>query len=260
MKNTIDYIFRWLSTNTRVLLRNTEISAAIFAVTCFAVKKGVFEEFGATKACLFALLMCSIWSGIFNSIGIFCSERDYILDDLTKFLPVHAYVAGNVIIQLFQCLVEAVVCTLIFNLFFDYDNSGLVMTNRNADYLLTYFLVLFSADMLGLFVGMMIKGIKSIMSTIPILLVAQLLFSGCLFELNKYLDKLAYITSAKWGFYALGSISDLNRFLPVEMQYDYFDPTAGYILYCWRYLILLAIISVLLSGVVLYHQVNRLED
>ena len=260
MRDTVDYISRWLSTNIGLLLRNTGIAAFLFFITCYAVKKGVFEEFGPTKACLFALLMCSIWSGIFNSIGIFCSERDYILDDLIKFLPVYAYIAGNVIIQLFQCLLEAVVSSVIFMLFFDYESSGLVMLNRNFDYLTTFFLVLFSADMLGLFVGMTIKKIIAIMSTVPILLVTQLLFSGCLFELNERLDKLAYITSAKWGFYALGSIADLNSYLPPELQYDYFDPSAGYILYCWRYLILLSVICILLSGVALSIQINLEED
>ena len=259
MKYIFDYIARWFSTNVRILLFNTGIAAFILSLTCFAVKNGVFEEFGATKACIFSVLMCNIWSGIFNSVGLFCSERDYILDDLTKFLPVRTYVMGNVIIQLLQCLLEAIMSACIFKLFFAYDKTGVVFGNSTFDYLLTFFLVLLSADMLGLLVGMMITGINSIMSAIPILLVAQLLFSGCLFELNDALDKIAYITTAKWGFYALGSIADLNGFLPPGAGSVIFSHEADYVLYCWRYLGLLSLLFILLSGMVLYFRINRME-
>ena len=260
MRNTIDYISRWVSTKIGVILSNTLTAAGILIITCLAVKNGVFEEYGATKACLFAVLMCNIWSGIFNSIGVFCSERDYILDDLYKFLPVRSYVAGNVIIQLFQCLLEAMISASIFKIFFDYEKAGIFLPSRGIEYLITFFLILYSADMLGLLAGLMINSITSIMSAIPILLVAQFLFSGCLFELNDLFDKLAYITTAKWGFYSLGSIADLNSLLPVDMGKPSFKPEADYIMYCWRYLFLLTILFILLSGMLLYFKINRTES
>ena len=260
MRNTIDYILRWISTRSRLLLSNTLTAAGILALTCIAVKNNVFVEFGATKACLFAVLMCNVWSGIFNSIGIFCSERDYISDDLNKFLPVHSYVIGNVIIQLFQCVLEALTAASIFKLFFDYESSGVFLSNRSLEYLITFFLVLFSADMLGFFAGLLIKEIASIMSAIPVILVAQLLFSGCLFDLNALFNKLAYITTARWGFYSLGSISDLNSLLPPGMGNNAFKPEAGYITYCWRYMILLSMLFILLSGTVLYFKINKKEN
>ena len=260
MKNTIDYIIRWLSTKVNLLFSNSISAAGILTLTCIAVKNNVFVEFGATKACLFAVLMCNVWSGIFNSIGIFCSEQDYIQDDLNKFLPVHSYVAGNVIIQFFQCLLEALLTASIFKLFFDYKTEGIFMTNRTIEYLVTFFLILFSADMLGFAAGLMIKKISSIMSAIPVILVAQLLFSGCLFELNDHFERLAYITTAKWGFYSLGSISDLNSMLPPGKENASFRPEFDYITYCWRYMILLSVFLMLFSGIILYFKVNQKEN
>ena len=260
MKYTFDYIARWLSTNIRMLLNNTVIASIVLLLVSYAVKDGAFEEFTATKMCIISVLICNIWFGIFNSIGIFCSEQNYMLDDLTKFLPVRAYITGNVIIQFLQCLLEALVSACIFKLFFAYDTVGSVFQKSDFDYFLTFFLVLYCADMLGLLVGLIISGIKPLMSAVPILLAAQLLFSGCLFELNKTLDKIAYITTAKWGFYALGSIADLNSLLPPGSEFDYFSHSADYILYCWRYLILLTLMFIFLAGMALYFRINRMES
>ena len=134
------------------------------------------------------------------------------------------------------------------------------MTSRTIEYLVTFFLILFSADMLGFAAGLMIKKISSIMSAIPVILVAQLLFSGCLFELNDHLERLAYITTAKWGFYSLGSISDLNSMLPPGMENTKFRPEFEYITYCWKYMILLSVFLILFSGTVLYFKVNKKEN
>lgn len=257
MKNTFDYISRWISTKVHVLLSNAMTATAILVLTCFAVRSNVFEEYGATKACLFAILMCNVWSGIFNSIGIFYSEKDYIPDDLTKFLTVHSYVSGNVIIQLFQCMLEALLSTSVFKLFFDYESEGIFLPTRNLEYLITFFLIIFSADALGFLAGLLIKNITSIMSAIPVLLVAQFLFSGCLFELSECFDRVAGLTTAKWGFYSLGSIADLNSMLPSNMNSSLFRAEADYIIRCWRSMILLSVFFILLSGIVLYIKVNR---
>lgn len=257
MRNTFDYISRWISTKISVLFRNALTAAAIMVLTCIAVKSDVFEEYGATKACLFALLMCNVWSGIFNSIGIFYSEKDYIPDDLTKFLPVHSYIAGNIIIQLFQCMLEALLSTSVFKLFFDYESEGVFFPSRNHEFLITFFLILFSADALGFLAGLLIKNITSIMSAIPVILVAQFLFSGCLFELSDFFNVIAGFTTAKWGFYSLGSIADLNSLLPPQMENSIFKAEADYIIRCWRSMILLSVFFILLSGIVLYIKVNR---
>lgn len=260
MRNTIDFILRWFSTKAGILLSKTLAAAGTLFVTCIAVRSGVFEEYGATRTCIFAVLMCSVWSGLFNSLVIFYSERNYIIDDLLKFLPVRSYVAGNLIIQLIQCLLEAFVSVSVFKLFFDYEKVGTVFSSKNIDFLITFFLILYSADMLGFLAGLMINSINSVTTAVPAILVAQLLFSGCLFELDGLLDKFAYITTAKWGFYSLGSIADLNSLLPSGKGETYFKPEADYIMYCWKHMALLAIMFILLSGIVLYFKISRNES
>lgn len=260
MNDFVDYIRRWISTKANNLLGNTLMTAGIVIITCYAVRKDVFDVFVATKSCLFSVLMCSIWSGLFNSIALFFSERDYLPDDLNKFLHVHTYVAANFMIQLFLCCVEAMISAVIFSLFFDFDTAGVVTGNRCIDFFLAFFLITMSADMLGFLVGMMINSITSIMTVIPIILIAQLLLSGCLFDLDGALDGAANFTTARWGFYSLGAIADLNRLLPDGAKMDIFKCDAKYVLYCWMFLLLLILICTLMSGLLLYSKVNRIDS
>lgn len=260
MKNLIYYIDRWNSTQVPYLIKNIVSGICIFVLTCFAVKSGAFEEYTATKACLFAVLMCNIWSGTFNSIALFYSESDYITDDLNKFLSVRTYVIANLLIQLFLCLVESVTCTVVFKIFYHYDAVGLAVKNRNMEYSITFFLILISADMLGFLVGMIIKNITSAMSIIPIILIVQFLFSGCLFELEGILQIFARFTTAKWGFAALGAITNLNSYLPPGSENGLFEYSATYIFYCWKQLILLAVVCFVGSGILLYIRINHVKN
>lgn len=260
MSDYLDYIRRWISTKAPSLVKNTVMTAFIITITCIAVKKDVFDTFSATKACLFSVLMCCIWSGLFNSIALFFSERDYLPDDLNKFLHVSTYVSANLTIQLFLCAVEAIVSAVVFTLFFDFDRTCVVLGNRTIDFFITFFLITVSADILGLLVGMMISDINSIMTVVPVILIAQLLLSGCLFDLDGIMEKAADFTTARWGFYALGAVADLNSMLPEGVGMDIFRCEARYVIYCWLLLFLLTAICTILSGILLYVKVNRTES
>jgi len=264
MKKVVLYIQRWCSTMAPYLIKNVFMSIVICTVTMFVVKADVFDSFSATRACLFAVLMCNVWQGIFNSITTFHSESSYIVDDMDKFLPVRTYIAANFIIQFFLCLIEAIMCTIIFYLFFDYSNESVVsiLHNRNMEYFITFFLILFSCDMLAFAIGAAIKKVNTLMTAIPLILIVQFLFSGCLFELNgDFLQIASKITTAKWGFCALGAISDLNSLLvpnplaPVTID-TAFEHTSENILYCWSHLGIIGVFCTLLAGLLLYLRMN----
>lgn len=264
MKGLVYYLERWCSTNIPYIIKNVITSAFIFGFACNAVKDGAFEVYGSTKSCLFTLLMCTIWSGIFNSIALFYSESEYVLDDLDKLISVRDYVIANFIIQVVLCIIQGIVSTTIFVLFFDFNFKGVLFHNPNFDFLITFILVAISADMLGFATGMLVKNITSAMALIPILLIAQFLFSGCLFELKGFIKPFAKYTTAQWGYSALGSISRLNDLMlkvSPELKIDsMFEATKNNLINDWKYLILLTIICLFVSGILLYKKVNYDEN
>lgn len=267
------YLQRWQITNMPYMVKNIISSAFVFLLTCYAVKENAFEVMEATKSCLFAVLMCLIWSGLFNSIALFFSESDYMMDDLSKVLPVRVYIIANGFVQAFLCMVEAIVSVTIFSLMFDYASEGIVMPTMNLDYGITFFMILFSADMLGFAVGVLVKNITTAMTVIPLVLIAQFLFSGCLFDLSGALKMVSQYTSAKWGFSALGSLADLNNItsnfanacrkygIPYSQKVnELFDASRSFVLECWMHLFILTIIASALASILLYLKLNKSED
>ncbi len=257
MKGLIYYLQRWSLTNNLYIVKNVISSALIFIFACYAVSEGVFDKFGATKSCLFTLLMCAIWSGIFNSVALFYSEQEYALDDLNKIVSVKVYVLANFLIQCFLCVVEGVVCTTIFSLFYQYNFEGITLPNANFDFTITFILIILSADMLGFATGMLVKNITTAMTIIPVLLIAQFLFSGCLFKLDSILKPFARFTTAKWGYSALGSIAHINDLVSDGLTDAAFDSSKEMIMRCWGNMLLLTIVCVFVAGIFLYRKVNQ---
>ena len=249
-------LIRWQNKNVSYAVKNVVSSLLIYCLTCNAIKEGVFDEYSSTKTCLFAILMCNIWSGTFNSITVFYSEANYIIDDLNKFLSVRVYVFSNFLMQTFICLIEAMICRAVFNGFYDYSEQGIIF-NRNIEYFITFFSILISADMLGFAIGMVVTNIASAMSVIPIILIVQFLFSGCLFELQKELEPIAAFTTAKWGFAALGTITNMNSYLQYGKDDVLFEYSTNHLLECWAFLAILSAICFILSGIFLYIRINK---
>ena len=129
----------------------------------------------------------------------------------------------------------------------------MVTSILSLDYIITFFLVIFSADMLGFAVGVLVNNITTAMTLIPVVLIAQFLFSGCLFDLEGVLKFVSRFTSARWGYSALGSLADLNnmtsRFAEILPGYtpeasNLFDSTAAFVRDCWLQLGILSVISI----------------
>ena len=264
IKKVVLYIQRWNIFMMPYLVKNIVFSGLIFCVTSLIVNKGAFDEYYSTRTCLFAVLLCNIWQGIFNSIALFNDESSYTIDEINKFLPVKVYITANIILQSFLCLVEAILNTFIFTIMFDYDKTGIggvVFYNRSLEYCLTFFLVLLSCDMLSMALGVAIKKINSIMTALPVILIIQFLFSDCLFELNEYVKTLSKLTTAKWGFNALGIISDLNTYAIIGGKIKpEFERTSSNLQHCWLMLGAIVVAFSLLSGLLLYFRINKEDD
>lgn len=261
--NIVYYIQRWLDTNIPNLFKNITTSICVFFLVCIALPDSVFEvyQYGTTNICIFALLMCAIWSGFFNSIALFYSESSYMVDDLQKFLRVGDYIIANIIIQTYLCITEAITCTVLFFFYYKFDLKGVVFENNILlDYMITFCLIMICSDMLGMVLGMFVNKITTAMTLIPVVLIVQMLLSGCLFELDGIVKSLSAFTIAKWGYSALGSIANLNSYRIDGNVNELFEVSSSYIVHCWLYLLLLTGLFILLASSVLFVKMNVKGD
>ena len=189
--------------------------AAFFTV--WIAGEQMFVTYEATKSACFILVCAAIWCGLFNSISSLVKERDNIKRDyVSGALRIECYMGSRAIIQMVLCAVQSLVLTAsipIIGLY--YGNSvpgtGILGIPAVMEFYISLFLVMFASDALGLLISSFVKK-EALASTLaPYILIAQLLFSGVLFELDGASKILSCIMISRWGMEALGITCDLNN-------------------------------------------------
>lgn len=245
------------------------ISAILVMISIMVTTNdGAFETYEQMKSLLFSTMIGALITGFFNSITIYNSEQHYIYDELKKDLSVGTYIFGSILNQLILCIVQAVSITVLFCLFLNYPAEGVVFS-ANFDYLITFFFTIFSADCLGMLLGLQNSGIKSCMAIVPATIIIQMLLSGCLFDLDMdILKKVSKLTTAYYSFSCFGSIADLNsNDLPFSLQLvysnikktpnDLFDPSFSHITWCWLHLGILSAIMAVMAYLILSFKIHK---
>ena len=192
------------------------VFAAIISVLISSVlSAGMFYYDMATWTGFFALISACIWIGIFNSIQTICKERAIIKREHRAGLHISSYIAAHLIYQAVICLIEALLLLGISALFLSYPAKSL-LGSAYVEYFITYFLITYAADILGLAVSAVVKSPATAMTVMPFVLIVQLIFSGVLFTLNGPMKHVANLTISKWGLNATCTSADYNNLESTE--------------------------------------------
>ena len=248
------------------MLKSIVSAIVVFGIIVYATHKNVFVSFEATKSLVFAYIMGCFWIGFCNTVSVWSQESKHILPRIkTRLFSVNTYLTSVYISQTIVCFLQAIVATLIFA-YFNYERSGLIFTYSNMDLFITFWLVIQAAMALGLFVGLLVKDIKGAMIVLPVVLIAQMLFSKAIFEIEGCMESVSAYIVAKFGVSAVGSILNINSY-PMSLKIKYpiieqvsnslFEFSQGYVLECWIHLLILTMIPMLLSYAVLTFKAYR---
>lgn len=191
-------------------------------ITVWIAGENMFVHFEGTKSACFVLVSAAIWGGLFNSIQVVVRERENIRRDYASGLRLRCYTASRAIVQLVLCLFQSVLLTSSFlGVERKYGNElperGIILNTSLPEYFISIVLLMFAADMMGMFLSSIVKKPESANVMAPYILIVQLIFSGILFPMEGGAEKLSYAMLSRWGMEALGSISDLNE-LPLQIQ------------------------------------------
>lgn len=186
-------------------------------ITVWIAGKDMFVTMEATKSACFILVCAAIWGGLFNSIQSLVKERENIKRDyVSGALRIGCYMWSRSIIQFVLCVFQSLILMLsIPAVEWVYGNelpkAGLLCDQVLVEFYLTLFLIMFASDALGLLISSIVKKDELASKLAPYILIAQLLFSGVLFDLEGGASILSGIMISRWGMEALGSICDLNN-------------------------------------------------
>ena len=191
----------------KVLLFGAVISALVSAV----VRHNMFVYTLETFQGAFTLVSACIWIGIFNSIQTICKERAIVKREHRAGLHISSYVFSHLIFQAGICLVQAAVLLGISAAFIAYPAVQPLFGSVFVEYFITYFLVTYAADVLGLAISAIVKSPTTAMTVMPFVLIIQLLFSGMLFTLSGPMGLVGSLTISKWGLNATCISADHNN-------------------------------------------------
>ena len=258
------------------------ISTFIIAlILSWVIGDNTFEIFESTTAGVFALICGCIWTGLFNSIRSICAERAIIKREHRTGLHISSYIVAHMIFEFALCAVEGLILTIVFDAFRDFPRTGIVFTWTGFEFYISFTLVIFASDVLGLMLSCIVRTENAAMTVMPFVLIIQLVLSGMMFTLPEDAEFLKEATISKWGLSAICSSADINEIpsadtmekfqealdsdaeihswkdLGLTQEYDMqYDGTIEHVIQCW--LVLLAFCGIYaLIGIVFLKQVDR---
>ena len=255
-----------IGTNIGMLIATVIISIAV----CFATRSSAFETYEQSKVVVFSYVMCTLWVGLFDSLMIYNNQQSFVEADFDNniYTPLE-YLISVLVIELGVCLFQTVISAFIFFRFFNnkYNGISLITGSFIADFMITTFFIMFSAMSLGLLIGMVFS-LKHITLTIPFVLIIQMLFSGCIFELSgDVLNNISNLVISKYGAGSIGALVDLNSYpfgvninSAIKITQPYFElyrTNKEYIAANWACMVLLSIVPLILSYIVLRYKAAK---
>ena len=212
----------------------------------------MFLSYADTRNGSFALICGCLWIGIFNSIQSICKERDIIKREHRAGLSIRAYIIAHFNFEVVLCLIEALIVTLIVYLF-NYSNIEFmgILFPTILELYITFFLTILSADALGMMVSSIVKTTSTAMTTMPFILIIQLVMSGVIFELEGISLFISKFTTSKWALNAICSIANVNSMsdaaLIVSPYIDDYASTLENLALCLGVLSLFTIVCLIIS-------------
>ncbi|MBR2876556.1 MAG: ABC transporter permease [Clostridia bacterium] len=203
------------------------ISTLIIAlILAWVIGDKTFEIFESTETGLFAMICGCIWTGLFNSIQSVCRERAIIKREHKTGLHLSSYIIAHMIYEFVLCTAEGLILTIVLAIMRECPPDGIIFGEISIEFFISFTLIIFCADALGLLVSCIVRTETAAMTVMPFVLIIQLVMSGLLFVLPENAEAVKEITITKWGLCALCTSSDINT-LPNRDTMEKFEIAAA---------------------------------
>ncbi len=207
--------------NLAILLLQAPI---IGAVILLAARANALQTPTSTngRLVLFLLAVVGVWFGVLNSVREVTKEAKIYRRERLANLRIGTYLLSKLAVMAGLCLVQSVVLLGVLALRVDFSPEFTALTPDGfvdlvrgpplglwGASLVTVFLTSLSGVGLGLLISTVVSSSDKAMSVVPLALIPQLVFAMALMPLPAALASLSYLTGARWGMEALGSITHL---------------------------------------------------
>ncbi|MBC8060959.1 MAG: FHA domain-containing protein [Clostridiaceae bacterium] len=199
-----------------ILLGQAPIVALLLGLV---TKKNAFSVKESTCQILFTLACSAVWIGLINSIQEICKERVIFIRERSVNIKLLPYIGSKLLILGGICIIQSISIILVFNKLIPIPQDYHLIWNLKFELIITMFLTLFSASVMGLTVSTFVTNNDRAMSVAPFFLIPQIIFSGFIFKLSGITDKLSDGIIAKWSLNAMSVSLKINE-LPLKIIRD----------------------------------------
>ncbi len=191
-------------------------------VLLLAARSGALQNVISSngRLVLFLLAVVAVWFGVLNSVREITKESRIYRRERLANLRISSYLLSKLGVLAGLCLVQSLILVAIIAVKVDFSAAVTALTEDGlVDLIRTpplgmwgaTFVTVFLTSLTGVGLGLLISTVASnsdkAMSLVPLALIPQLVFALALMPLPKAITPLSYLTGARWGMEALGSIA-----------------------------------------------------
>lgn len=161
---------------------------------------------------LFVFTCAAIWVGLSSSVQEIIKESAIYLRERLVNLRLFAYLGSKIVILFGLALLQTLLISAV--ILVGFQDPELSLTSWFNGVSITTFLTLLSCMSLGLLVSAIVKNSSQANSTLPLILLPQIIFSGVLFKMEGLASKFSWLMLSRWSVGAYGSLVNVNKLVP----------------------------------------------
>ena len=260
--------------HANMLLRNIGMilmTIGVCFLVCSVTNDNAFVTYEQSKVVVFAYTMACVWMGLFDSLPIYNDQKVYVEANFDNriYSPLE-YFMSVLVIEIVLAAIQALIASALFLYYFGEVCllQDLVTSSGRIDLVITCFLIVLSSSCMGFWVGIICDQKYSLLLVLGILIL-QMMFSQCIFELPQRYEGISDVVISKYGAGSIGSLVNLNAYplkinldsaiqLPHPPQ-DIYRLSGDYIVSNWAALVVLAVIMIFLSWIAIIFKANRMR-
>ena len=157
---------------------------------------------------LFVFSCVAIWVGLSSSVQQIVKESAIYARERLINLGLLPYIGSKFLIGSGIAILQTILIIISVLLGFDSPDSNLIFWPMGLA--ITNFLTLITSISLGLMLSAFVKNETSANSTLPLVMIPQIIFSGVLFELEGISSKISWLMPSRWSVGAYGALVNVN--------------------------------------------------
>ncbi len=161
---------------------------------------------------LFVFTCAALWVGLSSSVQEIVKEAAIYTRERLVNLGLFAYLGSKFVILGSLAVLQTILISAVILLCFKSPTPEIIPWFLGVG--ITTFLTLVTSFSLGLMISGIAKNGSQANSTLPLILLPQIIFSGVLFRMEGFASKISWLMLSRWSIGAYGSLVNVNAMNP----------------------------------------------